>query len=91
MFSKLTSKDDEYKTEPLRDFGCKLWQTFPCYKVYFMEMEADSLGPKGSRLLNVVTFVDTNLCKIQPCQIGFPTVTLRFGMYKTVTQAGLVD
>lgn len=43
-----------------------------------MEMKADPLGLKGSRLLCVETFVD--LCKTLPCQTGFPTVMLRIGM-----------
>lgn len=47
-----------------------------------MEMKAaDSLDLKASRLFNAATFVDTNLGMIQPCQIGFPTVTLMIGMF----------
>lgn len=55
------SKDDQYKAEPLNNLGCNLWQMFFSCNVYFMEMNADSHGLKGFRLLNVATFVDINL------------------------------
>ena len=50
LFSKLMSKSDEYKTEPLRDVGCKLWQTFLCYKVYLLGPNLAQKVPDSSVL-----------------------------------------